>query len=95
VKKAPIPQAVNFGPWIVYIYLVPQKIIRKKLRLKKGYFDGMWDNKLGEGKPTWYNQRTAGNIYIHKALPLKNQWRTLLHEMQHAVVDLLDWDWEN
>jgi len=87
--KPPIPLAVMVGPYLIDVQIVPHSYIKKNLKLRpRDWVDGYWDNKLGDG-------RLAGRIFINSRLSHKMQWKTFLHELQHAVIDLHDWDWEN
>jgi hypothetical protein len=100
MPKPPIPLFIQVGSYYVTVQFAPRWFIKKRfkhqcflcggMRKKKagGVFDGAWDNQLGESD-------IAGIVYIDKALPLKKKWRTLLHELQHVMIDLHDWDWEN
>ena len=87
--KPPIPQVIQVGPYLIDVQIVPHAYIKKHLKLRpRDLVDGFWDNQLGEG-------RLAGRIFINRRLSHRMQWRTFFHELQHAVIDLHDWDWEN
>ncbi len=94
--RPPIPNAVNVGPYVFGVSIVTKKTILEKLKLRPHHLvDGMFENTAGEEKPNWYRMEQVGIIYINRNLSLKEQWRTLTHELQHAMTDLHDWDWEN
>ena len=96
MKKPPIPSNISVGPYVLYVKLVTHRELTKRLRLKpKDMIDGFWCNTLGETKRSWYRQEQAGIIYLNRNLSPRMLWRTLLHELQHAMIDLHDWDWEN
>ena len=89
MSRQPVPLVVHIGPYLIDVQLVAPGFLREGLGLTdQDEVDGWWDNQLGAS-------RLAGHIYINDKLSLKMQWKTFLHELQHAMIDLHDWDGEN
>ncbi len=76
-----IPKTTKLLGWHIVIEVVSQAII-DDLCDEKGA-PGLWHAMYKDNKFT---------VYLAKEPPIKEQWKTLWHEMDHAFNDLRDHD---
>lgn len=86
-----LPRRVRLGlGYVVEVVLAKQSVICDVMDADdEEQFDGAWCPHLGEG------MKFAGIIYIDQGCNAAQRRTAFWHELQHALVDIKDFDGEN